>query len=312
MRKSVIIASAVTTIGAWVAGGALLAEPPRVQAQTETPTAMELGHAGEAEFLPNLEGADPIFVLAIGSDARPGFCEPVERCRADSLHLIAINPRRRAASILGLPRDSYVNIPGRGSAKINESLLLGGPELVVETVEELVGVDIHYYLLTSFEGFRHMVNTVGGLELEVPYAISGDGSLSTFTPGLHQLDGDLALDFARNRKGTPLGDFSRSENQGLLILAALEKFRQDVRRDPPSLLTWLVAGLTHVQTNLSSGEVFQLALASLSIPPAKVVNMVTPGGIGTTDDGASIVTLGDEAEAVFADIADDGLLESPG
>jgi LCP family protein required for cell wall assembly len=311
VRKAVAITLLLGTLGAWVAGGALLTDPPAVRAQSQTPSTAELGHAGDVEFLPGFEATRPIFVLAIGSDARPGYCEPVERCLADSIHLIGINPRSQAASILGIPRDSYVDIPGRGPAKINEALLQGGPQLVVETVEQLVGVDIDYYFLTSFEGFRHMVNAVGGLEVQVPYSIAASGSLPSISAGPQQLDGDLALALARNRKGAPNGDFSRSENQGLILLAALAKFRQDVRRDPMSLLIWLVSGLTHIQTDLSVSEVFELALACMAIPPAKVVNSVTPGGIGTAPNGASIVTLGEEADAIFADIADDGLLRGP-
>jgi hypothetical protein len=68
--------------------------------------------------------------------------------------------------------------------------------------------------------------------------------------------------------------------------------------------------MTHVQTDLPASDLFELALASLTIEPRKVVNMVTPGGISTAG-GASIVTLGSEADAVFADIADDALLEPP-
>ena len=308
MRKAVAIpVLLLSALGTWVAGGALLADPPTLRAQTETPTAAELGHAGKAEFLPGFERNEPIFVLVIGSDARPGFCEPAEKCLADSLHLIGINPQRGAATILGLPRDSYVEIPGRGPGKINGALLAGGPQLVVQTVEALVGVDIDYYFLTAFEGFRHMVNDVGGLEVEVPYSITGSGRLPSLSPGLQQLDGELALALARNRKGVPNGDFSRTENQGLILLAALEKFRSDVRQDPVSLLTWVDSGLTHIRTDLSAGEIFGLALACMSIPPARVNNLVTPGGIGTSPEGASVVTLGEKADVVFADIRRDGL-----
>jgi LCP family protein required for cell wall assembly len=308
VRKAGVIVVLSGLLGGWIAVGALLAEPPVATAQTPTP--MQLGHAGEAAFLPGFRGRRPIFVLAIGSDARPGVCEPVERCLADSLHLIGLNPRKGAASILGFPRDSYVDIPGVGTGKINDSLFHGGPELVVQTVEELVGVDIDYYFLTSFAGLRHMVNDVGGIEIDIPYAMSDASSGAVFSEGLQVLDGKQALAFARNRKDTPNGDFSRSENQGLLMMAALERFRKDVRKDPLSLFTWLVSGLRHIQTELSAGEVFDLALAALTVEPNRVVNRVTPGGLGFAGE-ASVVQLGSEAEAMFADIADDGLLEEP-
>jgi LCP family protein required for cell wall assembly len=307
VRKGLLLGLVVAVLGGWLAGGALLADPPSATAQTPTP--MQLGHAGQASFVPGFRGRRPIFVLAIGSDARPGVCEPVERCLADSIHLIGINPKERGASILGFPRDSYVEIPGVGTRRINDALFYGGPELVVDTVEELVGVEIDYYFLTSFEGFRHMVNDVGGLEVELPYSVGASGDLPAMSAGVQELDGELALALARNRKGVPNGDFSRSENQGLLLMSALERFRKDVRKDPLSVFTWIVSGLRNIQTELSAGEVFQLALSALTIEPNRVVNRVVPGGIGFAGE-ASVVQLGGEAEAMFQDVADDGLLES--
>jgi LCP family protein required for cell wall assembly len=296
-------------LGAWLAVGALLAGPPPARAQTPSP--VQIGHAGEASYLPGFDGNRPIFILAIGSDARPGVCEPVERCLADSLHLIGINPRKGAASILGFPRDSYVPIPGVGTRKINDSLFYGGPELVAQTVEDLVGVNIDYYLLTSFLGLRQMVNAVDGIEVEIPYPMSDAASGASFAAGPATLDGKQALAFARNRKDTPNGDFSRSENQGRLLVAALEQLRKEVRRDPLALLRWVVAGMTHIQMDLSAGEVFRLALSALTIEPNQVVNRVVPGGLGFAGE-ASVVLLGGEADAIFADIRDDGLLEPAG
>lgn len=298
-------------VAVWIAGGAMLAEPPPAGAQATPPA--PLGHPVDSSFLPSfadVAGKRTMFVLAIGSDARPGVCEPVERCLADSIHLIGINPRKGGASILGFPRDSYVPIPGVGTQKINNALFAGGPELVVQTVEELVGVDIDSYFLTSFAGLRHMVNSVGGIEVEIPYPMNDAASGAVFDAGPQELDGKQALAFARNRKNTPNGDFSRSENQGLLLVEALEQFRKDIRRDPFSLFTWIASGMENIQTDLSAVELFQLSMASLNVNPKKVVNRVTPGGIESAG-GASIVTLGGEADAVFADIADDGLLEPP-
>lgn len=310
MRRTAAVAAVFAGLGAWVVGGAVLADPPKVAAQTSPPPAVTVGHTQDASFLASFDGKRPFFVLAVGSDARPGVCEPVERCLADSIHLIGVNPRRGAASIIGFPRDSYVNIPGVGTRKINDSLFYGGPELVVQTVEELVGVDIDHYLLTSFEGLKKMVNAVGGLEVDIPYPMSDSSSGAVFSEGPTTLDGKQALAFARNRKDTPNGDFSRSENQGLVMVAALEQFRKDIRRDPLSMFSWMIAGMTHIQTELPADELFRLALAALSVEPNRVVNRVTPGGISTAG-GASIVALGSEADAMFADIADDGLLEPP-
>ena len=303
MRRAAIVSVMGGLIG-WILVGTAL--QPASQAQVQSGN---LGHEIASSLLPGFATGRPFYVAVIGSDARPGVCEPVERCLADSIHLIGINPKKRAASIVGIPRDSYVEIPGQGTSKINDSLFLGGPELVVQTLEQLAGVEVEHWFLTSFEGFRHMIEEVGGLEVEVPYAVSDSASGASLEAGLQRLDGPNALAFARNRKSTPNGDFSRTENQGLMIVSALAQLRQEVRRDPARLFTWLIAGAKYTQTELTLVDLFELALGTLAIDPKSVVNVALPGGIGTAG-GASIVTLGGEADAVFADLADDGLLES--
>jgi LCP family protein required for cell wall assembly len=246
-------------------------------------------------------------VLAIGSDARPGVCEPVERCLADSIHLISVNPKEGAATVIGIPRDSYVEIPGHGSAKINDSLFLGGPELVVETVEGLADVEIDMYFLTSFEGFRHMVEEIGGIEVEIPYPMSDEASGAVFEAGPRVLTGREALAFSRNRKDTPNGDFSRTENQGLVILGALQQFQSEVRKDPTRIFEWLRLGATYIQTDVTLGDLFELALGTLRLDPEDVTNVAVPGGIGMIG-GASVVTLGGDADALFADVAEDAIV----
>ena len=303
MRRVSLFVFVAGLIG-WIMVMSGLGPSSRAQVQTS-----DLGHEIASSLLPGFPTGKPFFVAVIGSDARPGVCEPVEACLADSLHIIGINPRKRAAGIVGIPRDSYVDIPGSGTQKINNALSIGGPELVVDTLEQLSGVEIDHWFLTSFEGFRHMIEEVGGLEVEVPYEMSDASSGATFSPGLQRLDGPQALAFSRNRKDVPNGDFSRTENQGLLILSALSQLRQEVRRDPARLFTWLIAGVRYIQTELTLDDLYQLALATLALDPKKVINVPLPGGIGTAGE-ASIVTLGSEADAVFADLADDAILES--
>src|SRR5207253_5947465 len=76
--------------------------------------------------------SDLVFVLVAGSDARPN--EDVRRTRSDSLHLLAVNPRTHTGTVVGIPRDSWVEVPGHGNQKINQALALGGPPLLVDTV----------------------------------------------------------------------------------------------------------------------------------------------------------------------------------
>ena len=108
--------------------------------------------------------------------------ESPEATRGDSLHIVGVNPAKGAISILGIPRDSYVPIPGVGTRKINEALL-HGPDLMVKTVEQLTGVAIDGYVLTGFAGFQDLVNAVGGIGVDVPYAMHDPYSHADFPPG---------------------------------------------------------------------------------------------------------------------------------
>lgn len=302
MRRLPATGVVVALVG-WIAAGAVAADPPPGQA---LPPALERGM--DAEFRPAVPSDDLLFVLAIGSDARPR--ESVTRSRADSLHIIGVNPRKGGAAILGIPRDSYVPIPGAGSQKINAALFHGGPELVVRTVKQLTGIRIDAYLLTGFLDFRRMVTKVGPIEIVVPYAMSDAASGAHFRPGRTRMTGPRALAFARNRHDAPGGDFGRSLNQGRLLVAALRAFREDVRKDPLALFRWTAVGFGHVRTDLSLVEMLELLQAAVSIDPRRVDNRVVSGGGGTVG-GASVVRLGSVAQAAFRDLRRDGLLGGP-
>jgi len=246
-----------------------------------------------------------LFLLAIGSDARAG--ERVAGARADSLHVIGVDLRRGRAGIVGIPRDSFVPIPGVGTRKINEALVYGGPELMVRTVEQLTGIRIDAYLLTGFRDFRSAVTHVGGVRTTIPYAMSDAASEAYFRPGRKRLKGPDALAFSRNRHDAPGGDFGRSLNQGRLILDALREFRSDLRRDPATLLRWVVVGARYVDTDLSLGETLGMLLATTAVDPSTVRNVVVSGSGGMVG-GQSVVHLGSAAQAMFRDLRRDGVL----
>ena len=113
---------------------------------------------------------DVVWILAVGSDARPG--EDMTRTRGDALQLIGMNTKTGAAAAIGIPRDSYVSIPGVGSERINAALYYGGPELLGETVGELIGIVPDYVFVTRFEKFANMVNDIGGIDVDNPIFFS--------------------------------------------------------------------------------------------------------------------------------------------
>jgi polyisoprenyl-teichoic acid--peptidoglycan teichoic acid transferase len=296
----------VLALTVWITAEAHGVTPPVVRAQT--PPAIEIHRVQKAEFAPAKGDNRPIFILALGSDGRPGVCMPIEKCRADSIHLIGLNAKEGAATILGFPRDSYVDVPGAGTRRINEGLFYGGPELMVDTVESITGISIDYYMLTSFEGLRSMVNGVGGIPIEILYPMSDAASGSNFEPGRQNLDGAEALAFSRDRHSAPVGDFGRSENQGRLMVAALEKLRKQSGRRPAALLQWIQLGVKHIQADLPLKDLFDLALAVTQIEADNVTNLVVPGGTGTAG-AASVVFISSAAEEIYVDLADDGIVK---
>ncbi|MGH2686170.1 MAG: LCP family protein [Actinomycetota bacterium] len=300
MRRTVRIAWAPLAVAAvigWLAIGVSTAQ------ETAPPSIEDVSRDIGAAFRPGVPSDDPLFILAIGSDARPR--QSVTRSRADSLHIIGVNPRTGVASILGIPRDSYVSIPGVGTQKINAALFHGGPELTVATVERLTGIRMDGYLLTGFEDFRRAVSEVGGIAMRIPYGMSDASSNAHFRPGPTRLDGPEALAFSRNRHDAPGGDFGRSMNQGRLMIAALRELRDEVRKDPVAVFRWVLVGARYLRTDITLPDMVDLAVAALSVD--KVKNRVVSGGGGFAG-GASVVRLGGSAQAIFRDLARDGTL----
>jgi LCP family protein required for cell wall assembly len=294
----------VAFVAAWVAGSALGATEPASHAAAAPLFQLERAHA---EFVPALDGSKPIFVLVIGSDARPD--QAVESQRADSIHIVSINPAEHRATIVGIPRDSFVDIPDHGQDKIDAALFFGGPELVVETVEQLTGLKMDYWAMTGFASFEAMVDDVDGLVVDVPFAMSDEASRAFFEPGVQRLDGDNALAFARNRHDLPSGDFGRSEDHGLLMVSALAQFKKEFNQDPARLLAWVASFVRHGTTSLSLDEVLDLAFTGTTINANKVANAVLPGGVGMVGT-LSVVTLNqDTLDAISKDLADDGILK---
>src|SRR4029078_8863468 len=175
-RRAIFVVMALAT---WVAGSALGAMGGSVAA-TAQGSGIVVGKA-HAGFTPSRTGTKPIVLLMVGSGARPG--EDVEHSLADSLHLVFINPAKHHATLVGIPRDSYVPIPNHGSSKINSSIVYGGPALLVDTIENMSGVTIDYWAITTFWGFEDMIDGVGGLTMNVPFAMSDSYARSGVSAG---------------------------------------------------------------------------------------------------------------------------------
>ena len=248
--------------------------------------------------------SDLVFVLAIGSDARPG--QDPRKANADSLHLLALDPRTGEGTVLGFPRDSWVEIPGRGTRKINSALALGGPQLMAETVRRLTGLPVHYWALTAFDGFQKLVDDLGGVHVHVDRRMNDRFSGAKFEAGWHNMNGGEALAYTRNRKDVPNGDFSRSLHQGNVMLSALAKLRTEVG-DDDGIARWVGVLMRHADLDSPPQQLTQLASLARNVDPAKVKNIVLPGRIGTAS-GQSVVLLGEEARQIFLDLRPDAVI----
>ena len=142
--------------------------------------------------------------------------------RSDSIMLVHI-PESGNASLISLPRDSYVVIPGYGPGKLNSAYSRGGPELLVETVENLSGLTVDHYVEVGMDGIQELVDAVGGVELCYDHDVSDSYSGLEWEAGCHHSDGETALAFTRMRYQDPLGDIGRTARQRQVIAKVMNE-----------------------------------------------------------------------------------------
>ncbi|NIA24992.1 MAG: hypothetical protein GWP04_05430 [Gammaproteobacteria bacterium] len=251
--------------------------------------------------MPASYGSEPKLLLVVGSDARPG--EDPLRARADSLHIVAMVPSAGTGAVVGIPRDSYVTTPDGLTDKFTSVLSRRGVDTLLATTRELTSLPVDGYVLTGFQGFTGLVDSFGGLVIDVPFAMADRASQAFFQPGEQVFDGAAALAFSRNRhlRG---GDFTRSLDQGLVMLAGLRAVNLLGVRRLPGLLELLT---DHTATDLDAATLLTMGAAVYEL--GQVPNIVVDG-VPDTVNGSSVVRLTDDALATFEDLAD-GTLEGP-
>jgi LCP family protein required for cell wall assembly len=256
-----------------------------------------------------LDGDDPYVLLVLGSDEGPPRAGRARTGRADGFHLVVVDAGRTRVSILSLPRDSLVDVPGVGRTRINTSLTRG-PETAVATAERLTGLEVDDWILTGFHGFIAAVDALGGLQIDVEQRLYDPGGASTdLQPGPQRLSGWQALAYTRDRMSRPGGDRARAESHA----RALQALHAQVRAEAPDAarLAELVGILRrHTETSIPPHRLFRLAGLALTIDPADVTRARVPGTDGRSSGGAAILRLTPEAEQLFADLRDDGVLDA--
>ena len=252
-------------------------------------------------------GPDTIWILGVGSDARPG--QVMTRSRGDALQLVGLNTRTGAAAAIGIPRDSVVSIPGHGRDRVNAALYFGGPELLGRAVGNLVGVQPDYVFVTRFPFFEDMINDIGGITVSNPRAFT-DPYLKPkgFERGRIHLNGYEAMAFSRIRKSLPGGDFDRSANQQRTLRGIYARIR--AQADQPGFIErGIMTVMKHTQTNVPPGELFKLAQIVAQVDPSRISTCVVQGSIGSMGSASVVFPFVSQARRYGNDARKDATIK---
>lgn len=246
--------------------------PDDIVAELESQMQQQIGQDNIAEEDVAQEKSEIIHILLVGCDSRTGGAVG----RSDAMILFSINENTEKIHMTSIMRDSYVSIPDKGYNRINTAYALGGGKLLLETIETNLGVDVDHYVAFDFYSFIDVVDTVGGIEInvteeEVPILNDyvkemnrlSDRPEETYCltePGLQHLNGVQALGYSRIRY-VGRDDFQRTERQRLIITKLFEKIKTINLMEMNDLLNVF---LPKIKTNLTEEEILSLGMKALS------------------------------------------------
>jgi len=249
-------------------------------------------------------GVEVFDILLLGTDSRsstpttgtaattPGWLPGAQR--TDTMMLVHVSADRSHATVVSLPRDSWVDVPGHGQHKLNAAFSLAGPSLAVATVEQLTGIRVDHLAIVDHQGLASLVDVMGGVDVSVPATVRDPANDVTWTRGEHHLDGPDALLYVRHRYGLPGGDLDRIERQHEVV-RSLTGSLQDAARSLDvirlhRLLDTLAAHVT-VDAEWRAGDMVRLAL-DLRHLDGRGVRFLTAPVLGTGWEGdQSVVRL---------------------
>lgn len=210
-------------------------------------------------------------ILLLGADARSG--ETISR--SDTIILASIDPKLNKAALVSIPRDTKISGSAAGGMdKINAANVTGGPELAVEKVEELMNEKIDYYVEIDFEGFKNIIDALGGVTIDVDQKMYKPSEDINLKPGLQTLDGAGALAFVRFRD-YPMGDIERAEHQQAFLKAlGQEVLKPSTIIKLPTLVKEIQA---NVKTNLGLKDMLKIASWAPGFTSESIVAQTLPG-----------------------------------
>jgi LCP family protein required for cell wall assembly len=260
-------------------------------------------------------------ILLIGSDSRSGLDPDGDRAaggRSDTLMLAHVPADRQHVYLMSIMRDSWVDIPGHGTAKINAAYSWGGVPLTVQTVEQLLDVRIDHVAEIDFQGFQGMTDALGGVTVDSAQAFRTRGH--EFTAGPNHLDGEAALDFVRERHAFADADYTRVKNQQAFMRGVVDGvLSKDTLTSPGRIQDFVSATSKYlsVDEGLTFPTLVGLGWSLRDVRSADLVTFTAPtAGGGTSADGQSYVMLNAPAvqslsQALRSDDVDGWLQDNP-
>ncbi|MGQ4598818.1 LCP family glycopolymer transferase [Nocardia sp. R6R-6] len=251
--------------------------------------------------------------LLVGSDGRAGLTPQQEQElatggevgpeRTDTIMLVHV-PESGKTTLVSLPRDSYVSVPGHGKDKLNAAFAIGGPALLVQTVEIATGLRIDHYAQIGFGGFASVVDTLGGIDVCLPKPIDDPLAGIDLPAGCQRLNGPQALGFVRSR-ATPLADLDRMNNQRIFLAALLAKATSGTTLANPFKL-WPLASDTVKSLKVDNGDhIWDLGGLAWALKSDTVATAVPIGGFDDTDSGNVLLWDKGKASRFFNALAGD-------
>jgi LCP family protein required for cell wall assembly len=231
--------------------------------------------------------------------------------QTDSMMLISVDPTTDQASVLSIPRDTLINLPQAGGlAKINDANFVGGPTLAAKVVEQTLHAPVDYYVETTIYNFAKIINLIGGLTVDVPFAMHYGDATGKFAylninlkPGVQHLNGYQVLQFVRFRNES-LGDIGRIQQQQYIIRLILQKVLSPAEITKlPTVVSLLRQDITH--TNLTDTQMVELAALATHIHLSQIRYATLPG-MPETINGISYWSLD---QALVPVLRDDILLD---
>jgi LCP family protein required for cell wall assembly len=265
----------------------------------------------------------PLNILLAGVDLRSGLTRQQQQAlhvghdvstNSDTMMLIHVSGDRSHVTVVSLPRDSWVQIPGHGMNKINAAFGLGGPELMVKTVEQNTGLTVNDFIQVNFLGFVKVIDALGGVNICLPYAVDDRYSGLHLSAGPHHVDGITALEYARDRHSFALSDLARIQDQQRLMSSMLkEAISSGTLADPVKLTRFLQAALAAVKVDQGL-NVSALADQLRGISPRNVQFMTVPLAnlnYQTPTGESAVLWDTSQAQALFSKLKNDQVAKKP-